>query len=359
MRKTIAAALLVAAALQAVCLVPTEAATGPETPPTPAVKAKLGKSGTLAAMRARGTLRCGASAALEGFGQIDGKGHWSGFDIDFCRALAAAIFGDASKVEFVPLTAIERFRAIETGQVDVLNRTTTWTLTREAGHGLLFAGISYYDGQAFMVRRSLGVTSAVNLQSNTICVQQDTTTELNLADFFHQRGQKYQPKGFPTGAETEEAFRKGVCGAYSTDGSALFVLRANLPHPDDYAILPEIISKEPLGPAVRQGDDQWFLIVRWVLIAMIDAEELGISQENVDAMAKSPNPRVRRLLGVEGNFGQPLGLTSDWAYRVIKFVGSYGDVFERNLGNRSKLKIQRGLNALWMHGGLLYAPPIL
>lgn len=358
MWKKFAAPVLLAAALHVVFQIPAQAVTA-DAPPTPAAKEKIGKSGTLAAIKARGSLRCGSSAALEGFGQVDAKGHWSGFDVDFCRAIAAAVFGDASKVEFVPLTTTERFKALETGAIDVLSRTTTWTLSREAGHGLLFAGVTYYDGQAFVVRRSLGITSAMKLTSNVVCVQQDTTTELNLADFFRQRGLKYAPKAFPTGGDAEYAYRKGVCGAYTTDGSALFALRAGMPHPEDNLILPEIISKEPLGPAVRQGDDQWFLIVRWTLTAMIDAEEMGISQDNVDSMVKNENPRVKRLLGAEGNFGQPLGLTSDWAYRIIKFVGNYEDVFNRNLGDHSKLKIKRGLNALWTHGGLLYAPPII
>jgi general L-amino acid transport system substrate-binding protein len=342
--------LILATSLDVAAVRPSDAATNPVTPE---------RGRTLAAIKARGTVRCGASAALEGFGEIDAQGKWSGFDIDFCRAIAAAIFGDASRVEFVPLTAAERFEAIASGKVDVLNRNTTWTLSRETGHGLLFTGVTYYDGQGFLVRRSLAVTSALSLASDTICVQRDTTTELNLADFFRQRGQKYKPIAFATAEEVENAYKSGACGAYTTDASALFVLRASLPHPEDNIILPEIIAKEPLGPSVRQGDDQWFSIVRWTLIAMIDAEEMGITQANVDAMVKNDNPRVKRLLGAEGNFGQPLGLTSDWAYRIIKFVGNYDDVFERNLGSGSKLKIKRGLNALWTHGGLLYAPPIL
>ena len=321
--------------------------------------AKVAAPTMLATVKARGTLRCGASAALEGFGQIDAQGQWSGFDIDFCRAVAAAIFGDPSKVEFVPLTTTERFAALQSGKVDLLSRNTTWTFTREAGNHLLSAGVTYYDGQGFLVRKSLGITSALNLTSNVVCVQQDTTTELNLADFFRQRGLPYAPKTFASSADVEDAFRKGTCNAYTTDATALFVLRASLPHPDDSVILPEIISKEPLGPLVRQGDDQWYLIVKWTLIAMIDAEEMGVEQSNVDGMIKNENPRVKRLLGAEGNFGQLLGLTSDWVYRIIKFVGNYNDVFERNLGTGSKLKIKRGLNALWTHGGILYAAPIL
>ncbi len=329
-------------------------AAGTEAQPAPASERGM----TLAQVKSRGSLRCGATAALEGFGQVDAAGRWSGFDIDFCRALAAAIFGDATRVEFIPLAASDRFSALQQGLVDVLSRNTTWTLSREVTRDLLFTGVTYYDGQGFLVRRELKVTAATALASDMICVQQGTTTELNLADFFRQRGLKYQPKVFATADEVEAAYTSGACGAYTTDASALYAMRSRQANPDDHFILPEIISKEPLGPAVRQGDDQWFLIVRWALIAMIDAEEMGVTQANVDAMAKSDDPRIKRLLGVEGSYGQALGLTVDWAYRVIKFVGNYGDVFERNIGERSKLKIRRGLNNLWSRGGLLYAAPI-
>ena len=320
--------------------------------------AATAEGGTLDAVKARGKLRCGASAKLQGFGQVDGSGHWSGLEVDFCRAVAAAIFGDPDKVEFVNVATRQRFDALENGSIDILERTTTWTLSREATRHLLFAGISYYDGQGFMVRRDLKVTAATALASDQICVAQDTTTELNLADYFRQRGLAYTPKVLPPD-EAEEDYADGKCGAVTTDASALFALRARLAHPDDNIILPEIISKEPLGPAVRQGDDRWFEIVRWSLLAMIEAEELGISQADVDTVIKGDNPRIRRLLGVEGNFAQTLGLTADWAYRIIKFVGNYDDVFERNLGSRSPLKIKRGLNDLWTRGGLLYAPPVL
>ena len=314
--------------------------------------------GTLEAVKARGTRRCGASAGRQGSGQIDINGRWSGLEVDFCRAVAAAVFGDPDKVDFINVSTRQRFDALENGSIDILQRTTTWTLSREATHHLLFAGIAYYDGQGFMVRRDLRVTAATALASDQICVAQDTTTELNLADDFRQRGLPYAPKVLPPDA-AETAYADGKCGAVTTDASALFALRARLPHPDDNVILPEIISKEPLGPAVRQGDDRWFEIVRWTLYAMIEAEEMGVSQSNVDTVIKGDNPRIRRLLGVEGNFAQPLGLTADWAYRIIKFVGNYGDVFERNLGDRSPLKIKRGLNDLWTRGGLLYAPPVL
>ena len=346
----------VAAAVIGLCLQASSSATATATGPGHAGSGD--PHSTLSEVKARGTLRCGASAALEGFGQIDAQGHWHGFDVDFCRAIAAAIFGDPSKVDFVQLTTPERFQALVNGSVDVLDRTTTWTLSREASHRLLFAGITYYDGQGFLVRRNLKITAAANLTSDQICVAQDTTTELNLADYFRQRGLKYDPKIFAAD-DAEAAYAAGKCGALTTDASALFVLRSKLPHPEDQIILPEIISKEPLGPAVRQGDDQWFEIVRWTLIAMIDAEEMGVTQANVDEVIKGDNPRIRRLLGVEGNFAQGLGLTADWAYRIIKFVGNYDDVFERNLGEGSKLKIKRGLNDLWTRGGLHYAPPIL
>lgn len=313
---------------------------------------------TLAAIRKRGAVRCGTSAAYPGFGVRDASGAWSGFDVDFCRAVAAAVFGDSGKVDFVPLTAKTRLQSLQNGDVDLLSRNTTWTLSRESAHGILFAGVTYYDGQGFMVRRSLGATSAADLPSKSICVQQDTTTELNLADFFHGRGLPYAPKAYATADDAERGYRDGECAAYTTDASALFVIRAAMADPESNVILPQIISKEPLGPAVRQGDDQWFEIVRWTLEALIDAEEMGVTQANVDAMAKGDVPGVKRLLGAEGNFGQGIGLTSDWAYRVIKMVGNYNDVFARNLGEGSKLKIKRGLNALWTAGGLLYAAPI-
>ena len=333
---------------------------------TPAQAAESGGSGklaagsgtTLAAVRKRGALRCGTSTSYPGFGEVDAAGRWSGFDVDFCRAVAAAVFGDPAKVEFVPETAKTRLNALGNGEIDLLSRNTTWTLSRESAHDILFTGITYYDGQGFMVKRSLGVGSAMDLSSKSICVQQDTTTELNLADYFHGRGLPYAPKTFPTAEEAEQGYRDSKCAAYTTDASALFVIRAAMADPDSNVILPQIISKEPLGPAVRQGDDQWFEIVRWTLDAMIDAEEMGVSQANVDTMAKSENPRVKRLLGAEGNFGQGMGLTGDWAYRIVKTVGNYGDVFARNLGEGSRLKIKRGLNRPWTAGGLLYAAPV-
>ena len=338
--------------------IPAQPAGPPQQQASPLGTAPVGRGATLAAVKQRGRLRCGSSTALPGFGQVDPQGQWSGFDVDFCRAVATAIFGEPGKVEFIPLTTRERFTALRAGTVDVLSRDTTWTLSREAGHDLMFAGVTFYDGQGFIVRRALNIAAASDLPSSTICVQQDTTTELNLTDFFRQRGLKYEAKAYPSADEAEAAYRAGKCAAYTTDASALAVLRASLPDPDNNLILPQIISKEPLGPAVRQGDDQWFLIVRWTLTAMIDAEEMSVTQRNVDEMARSPNPRVKRLLGVEGNFGQSLGLSADWAYRIVKLVGNYNDVFQRNLGDDSRLKIKRGLNELWTRGGLFYAAPI-
>ena len=346
----------VAVALGAFLLWPTAALEAAESDSR--VTSTPAASSTLAAVRKRGAVRCGTSTAYPGFGEVDASGRWSGFDVDFCRAVAAAVFGDPGKVEFVPETAKTRLSSLQNGEIDVLSRNTTWTLSRESAHGILFTGIIYYDGQGFMVKRSLGVGSAADLSSKSICVQQDTTTELNLADYFHGRGLPYAPKAFPTAEEAEKGYRDGKCAAYTSDASALFVIRAAMADPESNVILPQIISKEPLGPAVRQGDDQWFEIVRWTLDAIIDAEEMGVSQANVDAMANGDNPRVKRLLGAEGNFGEGLGLSADWAYRIIKTVGNYGDLFARNLGEGSRLKIKRGLNAPWTAGGLLYAAPV-
>jgi general L-amino acid transport system substrate-binding protein len=313
---------------------------------------------TLDLVKKRGALVCGSNPGLAGFGLPDDKGQWTGFDVDFCRAIAAAIFNDASKVKFIPLTGKDRFTALQSGEVDVLIRNTTWTQSREVAQGLLFAGASFYDGQGFMVHKQLNIASALELSGASVCVQQGTTTELNLADFFRTHGMKYEPVDFATADEAVKAYDGGRCDAFTTDSSGLYAERAKLAAPDDNIILPEIISKEPLGPVVRQGDDPWFNLVKWVFFATLDAEEAGITSANVDAMAKSENPEVKRLLGSEGNFGEGLGLSQDWAYRVIKLVGNYGEIFERNLGEGSKLKIKRGLNALWTKGGVQYAPPV-
>jgi general L-amino acid transport system substrate-binding protein len=315
-------------------------------------------SGTLDQVKARGVVRCGSNPGLAGFGLPDDKGVWAGLDIDFCRAVAAAIFNDPLKVKVIPLTSKDRFTALQSGEVDLLARNTTWTLSRETGQGFLFAGINYYDGQGFLVRKKLNLSSALELAGASVCVQQGTTTELNLADFFNGNNMKYEPVNFATADEAVKAYDAGRCDAYTTDASGLYIERAKLANPDDHIVLPEIISKEPLGPVVRQGDDQWFNLVKWVNFAMIGAEELGVTSKNVEEKAKSERPDIKRLLGFDGDFGEGLGLTPDWAFRIIKFVGNYGEVYDRNLGQGSKLKIQRGVNSLWSRGGLQYAPPI-
>jgi general L-amino acid transport system substrate-binding protein len=315
-------------------------------------------AGTLAEVKKRGLLVCGSGLGLAGFGLPDGQGRWAGFDVDFCRAIAAAIFGDAGKVKFVPLAPKDRFQALRSGQIDVLASNTTWTLSREAGQDLLFAGVIYYDGQGFMVPKKLNITSVMELSGTSICVQQSTTSELNLGDFFQVNSMTYKPAGFATADEAIKAYDSGRCQVYTADMAALYAGRLALADPEASIVLPEIISKEPLGPVVRQGDDHWFNIVKWVGLAMVNAEELGVTSKNVDEKAKSESPDIRRLLGFEGNFGEAMGLDSDWAYRIIKLVGNYGEVFDRNLGENSPLKIKRGMNALWSKGGLLYAPPI-
>jgi general L-amino acid transport system substrate-binding protein len=313
---------------------------------------------TLKTVKDRGMLNCGSNGTLAGFGLPDAQGQWTGLDVDFCKAIAAAIFGDAKKVKFVPLSAKDRFTALQSGEVDILARNTTWTSSRDTSLGLNFVGVDYYDGQGFMVRKALKVNSALELNGASVCVQQGTTTELNLADFFRGNAMKYEPVNFANADEAVKAYETGRCDAYTTDASGLYVERQKLANPDDSVVLPEIISKEPLGPVVRQGDDHWFNLVKWVNFAMINAEELGVSSKNVDEKAKSDRPEVRRLLGFEGDYGEGLGLGADWAYRIVKHVGNYGEVFDRNLGDGSPLKIKRGINALWIKGGLQYAPPI-
>jgi general L-amino acid transport system substrate-binding protein len=295
---------------------------------------------------------------LAGFGLPDAQGKWTGLDVDVCRAIAAAIFNDPTKVKFVPLTAKDRFTALQSGEIDVLSRNTTWTLSRDTSLGLNFTGVDYYDGQGFMVHKSLKVNSALELNGASVCVQQGTTTELNLADYFRAHKMQLKTVTFATANEAVKAYDAGRCDSYTTDASGLYAERLRLSNPDDNIVLPEIISKEPLGPVVRHGDDQWFDIVKWVLFAMINAEELGITQKNVDDMMKSSNPAIKRFVGTEGNYGEQLGLTKDWAVRIVKAVGNYGEAFERNVGKGSPLKIDRGLNKLWNQGGIQYAPPI-
>jgi len=313
---------------------------------------------TLQTVKDRGILNCGANGTLAGFGLPDAQGNWTGLDVDVCRAIAAAIFNDASKVKFVPLSAKDRLTALQSGEVDVLVRNTTWTLSRDTSLGLNFTGVDYYDGQGFMVRKALKVNSALELNGASVCVQQGTTTELNLADFFRAHNMQLKSVTFATANEAVKAYDAGRCDAYTSDASGLYAERLRLSNPNDHIVLPEIISKEPLGPAVRHGDDQWFDIVKWVLFAMLNAEELNITQNNVDEMVKSGNPEIRRFVGTEGNYGEQLGLTKDWAVRIIKLVGNYGESFERNVGQGSPLKIDRGLNKLWSKGGIQYAPPI-
>jgi general L-amino acid transport system substrate-binding protein len=323
-----------------------------------ALSASAASAQMLNTVKQRGQLQCGANGSLAGFGLPDAQGNWTGLDVEFCRAIAAAIFNDPTKVKFVPLSAKDRFTALQSGEVDVLARNTTWTSSRDTSLGLNFTGVNYYDGQGFMVRKALKVNSALELNDAAICVQQGTTTELNLADYFRANKMKLKTVTFATADEAVKAYDAGRCDAYTTDASALYAERLRVVNPNDHIVLPEIISKEPLGPSVRHGDDQWFDIVKWTLFAMVNAEDLGVTKANADDMLKSDNPEIKRLLGSEGKHGEALGLTNDWAYRIVKHVGNYGEVFERTVGQGSPLKISRGLNALWSKGGIQYAPPI-
>jgi general L-amino acid transport system substrate-binding protein len=316
------------------------------------------QAGTLDDVKAKGFIQCGSNTSLIGFGVPDDQNNWTGLDVDFCRALAAAIFNDPTKVKFTPLSAKERFTALQSGEIDVLSRNTTWTMSRDTSLGLKFAGVTYYDGQGFMVKKSLGVNSALNLNGASVCTQTGTTTELNLADYFKANNMTYNPVVFEKQADVVGAYDSGRCDAYTTDASGLYSSRLGLTNPDDHVVLPEIISKEPLGPLVRQGDFQWFSIVKWVHYALLNAEELGVNQANVDQMKSSENPDIRRLLGAEGEFGAGVGLSNDWAANTVKAVGNYGEIFDRNVGSGSPLQIARGLNALWTKGGIQYAPPI-
>jgi general L-amino acid transport system substrate-binding protein len=313
---------------------------------------------TLQKVKERGTLVCGVSQGLLGFSAPDERGNWSGFDVDLCRALAAAIFNDAAKVKFVPLSADARFEALRSGEIDVLSRNSTWTLSRESGLKVSFAAVTYFDGQGFLVRNALDLTSALELNGKKVCVQSGTTSELNLADFFRANNMQYELVKRATMEEARKAYDAGDCEVLTSDVSQLHAERLTLARPDDHLVLPEIISKEPLGPAVRQGDDQWFNIVKWTHFAMLNAEELGVSTKTVDEATRSTKPDVRRLLGNDGGLGEQLGLTKDWAARIVRLVGNYGEVFERNVGTESKLAIPRGVNQLWSAGGIQYAPPI-
>lgn len=313
---------------------------------------------TLKTVKDRGVLSCGVSQGLPGFSAPDDKGNWAGLDVDVCRAIAAAVFDDPAKVKFVPLSAKDRFTALQSGEIDVLSRNSTWTLSRDTSLGLNYTGVSYYDGQGFLVRKSLKVNSALELNSASLCVQTGTTNEQNVADYFKANNMKYEIIAFSTADETVKAYEAGRCDVFTADVSQLYAERLKLANPNDHAVLPEVISKEPLGPVVRHGDDQWFDIVKWTLFAMVNAEELGITQKNVDEMAKSDKPELKRIYGTDGNLGEQLGLTKDWFSRIIRAVGNYGESFDRNVGAGSKLQISRGLNKLWNQGGIQYAPPI-
>ncbi len=320
--------------------------------------ATAASAGTLDDVKAKGFVQCGVSQGLPGFSNPDDKGNWVGIDVDVCRAVAAAIFGDASKVKFTPLSAKERFTALQSGEIDMLSRNTTWTATRDTALGLNFAGVNYYDGQGFMVRKKLGVTSALQLNGAAVCTNTGTTTELNVADFFRSHKMQYEVVAFEKSDEVVKAYDEGRCDVYTTDRSGLAAQRLKLKNPDEHMVLPEIISKEPLGPVVRQGDDQWFNLVKWTLFAMLNAEELGVTSKNVDEMKGSSNPAIKRLLGVEGKYGENLGVSNAWAYNIVKQVGNYGESYDRNVGPKTPLGLARGLNALWNKGGIQYAPPI-
>ena len=320
--------------------------------------AQTAQANTLEKVRKAKVLNCGVSQGLPGFSSPDSKGNWQGLDVDVCRALAAAVLGDPDKVAFRPLSAKERFTALQSGEIDVLSRNTTWTLVRDTALGLDFTGVTYFDGQGFMVRKNLGVKTAKELDGATICVNIGTTTELNVADYFRANKMKYKLVTFEKTDEVVAAYDAGRCDVYTTDQSGLYANRVKLKKPNDHMILPEVISKEPLGPVVRHGDNQWGDVVRWAVYALIEAEELGVTRANIASMAKSTNPNIKRLLGKEGNMGKNLGLSQDWAFKMIKAVGNYGEVFDRNLGPKTPLKIARGLNGLWNQGGLHYPMPI-
>jgi general L-amino acid transport system substrate-binding protein len=316
-------------------------------------------AGTLDDVKKRGVIHCGVSQGNPGFSSADAQGKWTGFDVDLCRAISAAIFGSPDKVKYTALSAKERFTALQSGEIDVLSRTTTWTLVRDSALGLNFAGVNYYDGQGFMVPKKLNVKTAKDLNGASVCVAIGTTTELNLADYFRAKGMTYKPVVFEKADEVRGAYDAGRCDVFTTDRSSLATQRTLLKNPEDHLVLPEIISKEPLGPVVRHGDDQWFDLVKWVLYAMLEAEEYGVSSENVDQLkTNAKDPVVRRLLGLEGDMGKNLGLGNEWAYNIVKTVGNYGESYERHLGPKTPIKLERGANALWKDGGLQYPMPV-
>jgi len=314
---------------------------------------------TLDQVKKKGYVSCGISTGIAGFSATDSSGAWKGIDVDMCRAVASAVFGDDTKVKYAPLTAKERFTALQSGEIDLLSRATTWTATRDTSLGLNFAGVNYYDGQGFLVSKSIGVNSAKELDGATVCIQAGTTSELNLTDYFKANKMTYKPITYDTSAQTIEGFKSGRCDVVTSDASQLYGLVLKVKDPSSVKVLPEVISKEPLGPVVRQGDDRWFNIVKWSYIALVNSEELGVTQSNVDAMTKSANPNIKRLLGVSGKAGENLGLDAKWAYNIVKNVGNYGESFARNVGKDSPLKIDRGLNKLWNQGGLQYGAMII
>lgn len=331
---------------------------------TSLIAATAATAGTLDDVKAKGFIQCGVSQGLIGFSNPDSSNNWTGMDVDFCRAVAAAVFNDPTKVKFTPLTAKDRFTALQSGEIDILSRNTTWTMTRDTSLGLKFAGVMYYDGQGFLVKSSLGVDSALKLSGAAVCTQTGTTTELNLADYFKANKMEYKVVAFEKNEEVLAAYQDGRCDVFTTDQSGLYADKLKFATPDEHIVLPEIISKEPLGPLVRQGDDPWFNVVKWTYYALLNAEELGVTTANVGEMASSANPEIQRLLGVKNadgtaaGFGTGIGLGEEWVAQIIKAVGNYGEIFERNVGLNTPLKIARGKNALWNAGGLQYAPPI-
>jgi general L-amino acid transport system substrate-binding protein len=321
--------------------------------------ASAAQAGTLEDVRAKGFIQCGVSQGLPGFSNADDSGKWTGLDVEMCEAVAAAVFGDKNAVKYTPLSAKQRFTALSSGEIDILSRNTTWTMTRDTQLGLNFAGVNYYDGQGMMVPTALGVSSATELDGANICTNTGTTTELNITDYFRANGMSFNLVAFEKADEVVAAYDAGRCDVYTTDRSGLAAQRGKLTNPDNHVVLPEIISKEPLGPVVRQGDDVWFNIVRWSLNAMINAEEMGITSENINKMTYNDiTPAEARFIGKEGKFGAELGLADDWAYQIIRQVGNYGESYERNVGPNTPLKLDRGVNALWSQGGILYAAPI-
>lgn len=320
--------------------------------------ARAAQAQTLKTAKERGALVCGVSEGLPGFSAKDAKGEWSGFDVDFCRALAAVIFNDPGKVRFVPLNAEQRFSALQSGAIDILSRNSTWTMAREAELKLIFPAVTYYDGQGFLVRRSMPVQSSLELDGAKVCVQEGTTNAQNVADYFRSNSLKYDLVTTTSAADAVKAYDANLCTVFTGDVSQLFAERLTLAQPDQHVILPDVISKEPLGPAVRQGDEQWALIVKWTHFAMLNAEELGVGATTIEQALQSQKPAIKRLVGAEGNLGEEIGLSADWVVRILRSVGNYGEVFERNVGAKSKLAIPRGLNHLWTSGGIQYAPPL-